>query len=55
MCYIQGKGRLPDGSVELEGEELMISNVDRHDAGVYRCTADNGFTQQAAKVDIFHI
>jgi len=44
-----GKGRLPDGSVELEGEELMISNVDRHDAGVYRCTADNGFTQQAAK------
>lgn len=44
-----GKGKLPDGSSEKEGEELMISNVDRHDAGVYRCTADNGFTQQASK------
>ena len=28
----------------------MITNVDRHDAGVYRCIADNGFTQQASKV-----
>lgn len=27
----------------------MITNVDRHVAGVYRCIADNGFTQQASK------
>ncbi len=30
----------------------MITNVDRHDAGVYRCIADNGFTQQASKVRV---
>jgi len=44
-----GKGKMPDGKETLEGEEFVIRNVNRHHAGVYRCTADNGFTRPAYK------
>lgn len=44
-----GKGKMPDGSDEIVGEEFVIKNVNRHHAGVYRCTADNGFSKQASK------
>ena len=52
MAHInfQDGRKLPDGSLEKSGEELMISNVNRHDAGVYRCTANNGYTNPAQKV-----
>lgn len=44
-----GKGKMPDGSNEINGETFVIPNVDRHHAGVYRCTANNGFSKEAAK------
>lgn len=44
-----GKGKMPDGREEIVGEEFVIRNVNRHHAGVYRCTADNGFSKPAAK------
>jgi len=43
------RGKMPDGSDEVKGEEVIINKVDRHHAGVYRCTADNGFGNQASK------
>ena len=39
----QGKGLLPDGRAELEAEELLLTSVTRQHAGLYRCTASNGF------------
>ena len=51
--YLQGKGTMPDGKDELIGEMFTISNVNRHHAGVYRCSADNGFSKEASKVIFF--
>ena len=48
---VQGKGSLPDGKAELEAEELMLTSVTRHHAGVYRCTASNGFGKEDTKVE----
>ena len=47
---VQGKGSLPDGKAELEAEELLLTSVSRHHAGVYRCTAFNGFGSGTSKV-----
>lgn len=44
-----GKGAMPDGKDELIGETFSISNVNRHHAGVYRCSAENGFSKEASK------
>jgi len=44
-----GKGKMPGGEKELHGENFLIKKVDRHHAGMYRCTADNGFAKAASK------
>jgi hypothetical protein len=44
-----GKGTMPDGKAELIGEMFTIRNVNRHHAGEYRCSADNGFSKGATK------
>ena len=46
---------MPDGRTEIVGEEFVIRNVNRHHAGVYRCTADNGFSKPAAKVSVYRV
>ncbi len=50
LKLVQGKGSLPDGKSELEAEELLLTGVTRHHAGVYRCTASNGFGSGTSKV-----
>ncbi len=50
LKLVQGKGSLPDGKSELEAEELLLTGVTRHHAGVYRCTASNGFGKGDTKV-----
>ena len=37
--------KLPDGRQELRATELSFKNVNKHHAGTYVCTADNGFGQ----------
>jgi len=44
-----GKGKMPGGEKKIKGENFIIKKVDRHHAGVYRCTADNGFSKAASK------
>ena len=34
---------LPDGSKQIEANELTFKNVDRHHSGTYVCTANNGY------------
>ena len=36
---------MPDGSMEIETDELSFVNVDRHHSGIYECVADNGYGQ----------
>ncbi|KAG8231169.1 hypothetical protein J437_LFUL004998 [Ladona fulva] len=33
---------LPSGEESVEGFSISLDRVDRHQAGVYRCTANNG-------------
>jgi hypothetical protein len=33
---------LPTGEKALEGFSITLNKVDRHQAGVYQCTASNG-------------
>jgi hypothetical protein len=48
---MQCKGLLlPDGKTELEAEDLLLTGVTRHHAGLYRCTASNGFGKGDTKV-----
>ena len=42
---------MPDGSMEIETDELSFVNVDRHHSGIYECVADNGYGQ----VCIYHL
>jgi len=47
--WTKAKGKMPDGRAEVLGEKLVISNVNRHHAGHYKCTAHNGFSKSASK------
>ncbi len=38
---------MPDGRERIQATELAFKNVDRHHSGVYICTANNGFGQEA--------
>jgi len=44
-----GKKAMPDGRKEIESEMVVFSEVDRHHAGIYKCSATNGFGKQASK------
>ena len=40
---------MPDGSNEIESEMVIFSDVTKKHAGIYKCTATNGFGKQASK------
>jgi len=40
---------MPDGSSEIESEMVIFSDVTKHHAGIYTCSATNGFGIQASK------
>jgi len=40
---------MPDGSSEIESEMVIFSDVTKHHAGIYKCSATNGFGKQASK------
>jgi len=46
---LENKIRMPDGSMEMETDELSFANVDRHHSGIYECVADNGYGQPASQ------
>ncbi len=41
---------MPDGRQTIRGSELTFTNVNRHHAGKYECTADNGYGVQVSLV-----
>lgn len=43
---------MPDGSESIEGNELVFENSNRHHAGVYVCSADNGFGERVGCIQI---
>ena len=40
---------MPSGERSLTGQLLYIQHVDRHSAGLYQCSADNGVGQPDTK------
>jgi len=40
---------MPDGSSEIESDMVIFSDVTKHHAGIYKCSATNGFGKQASK------
>ena len=40
---------MPDGSSEIESEMVIFSDVTKKHAGIYKCSATNGFGKQASK------
>jgi len=47
--WTKASGKMMDGRKEVVGEKLLISNINRHHAGHYKCTAENGFSKSATK------
>ncbi len=39
---------MPDGESSISGTDLVFTDVNRHYAGVYMCTANNGFGTEAS-------
>jgi len=44
---------MPDGSVEMEADQIIYNSIDRKHVGTYICEGDNGFGAPA--VDSIHI
>lgn len=42
QCYMLQDNLLPSGQRSQEGFSISLDRVDRHQAGVYQCTASNG-------------
>jgi len=40
---------MPDGSSDIESEMVIFSDVTKKHAGIYKCSATNGFGKQASK------
>ena len=49
---LENRIRMPDGSMEIETDELSFVNVDRHHSGIYECVADNGYGQVCILIHI---
>jgi hypothetical protein len=46
LLYFFQNAKLPDGRDTIEASELNFKNVNRHHAGTYVCTANNGFGRE---------
>ena len=45
IIFLQNK-KLPDGKEKLDASEITFRKVNKHHAGTYVCTANNGFGQE---------
>lgn len=46
------KGDLPKSEFKVLGRDLLLVDVKRRDVGSYRCTASNGYGENASEISI---